>query len=65
MMTQSKQEKDTSPVKTDPTNKSRFGHWVRVAVMCLSGGFIYPNVMTEDDDPAKYHYDKEVKTKKE
>ena len=27
-----------------------FGHWVRVAVMFLSGGFIYPNVMTEYDD---------------
>ncbi len=35
---------------TDLGRKSGIGHWVRVAVMCLSGGFIYPNVMTEYDD---------------
>jgi hypothetical protein len=51
--------------KEKSTNKRRFGHWVRVAVMCLSGGFIYPNAMTEDDDDTKYHYDKEAKAKKE
>ena len=41
------------PKKQTTTNlarKSGTGHWVRVAVMFLSGGFIYPNVMTECDD---------------
>lgn len=35
---------------TDLARKSSIGHWGRVAVMLLSGGFIYPNVMTEYDD---------------
>jgi hypothetical protein len=35
---------------TNLARKSRIGHWGRVAVMCLSGGFIYPHVMTENDD---------------
>jgi hypothetical protein len=47
------QKKDVSPVKTGSTSKHTPGHWVRVVVMCLSGGFIYPNVMTEDDIIAK------------
>jgi hypothetical protein len=34
---------------SDLTRKSSIGHWVRVAVMLLSGGFIYPHVMTEND----------------
>jgi hypothetical protein len=37
---------------TDVARKSGAGHWVRVATMILSGGFIYPNVMTEYDDIA-------------
>ncbi len=28
---------------------SRIGHWVRVAVMFLSFGFVFPHAMTEDD----------------
>jgi hypothetical protein len=36
--------------KTDLASKSSIGHWGRVAVMVLSGGFIYPNAMTEYDD---------------
>ena len=35
------------------TRKSRLGHWVRVVVMFLSGGFIFPHALTEDDDIAK------------
>jgi hypothetical protein len=38
-MTQSKQS----------TPKSKFGHLVRVAVMFLSFGFIFPHAMTEDN----------------
>ncbi len=35
------------------TRKSKLGHWARIAVMTLSGGFIFPNVMTEDTNIAK------------
>lgn len=41
-MTDSKQDKDSA------APKSRLGHWMRVAVMILSGGFIYPNAMSDD-----------------
>lgn len=42
-MSQSKQSK----------GKGRFWHWVRVVVMFLSFGMIFPNVMTEDEDIAR------------
>jgi len=45
------------------TRKSRFGHWARVTVMILSGGFIFPNVMTEDTDIAKEDAKKGSKVK--
>ena len=66
-MTQSKQYKDASPATTDSKRKSRLGHWVRVAVMFLSAGFIFPNVMTEDEDRqiAKYDIDKDAQVKKQ
>jgi len=64
-MTQSKQNKDATPATTDSTRKSRLGHCVRVAVMFLSGGFIFPHAMTEDDDIAKYDAHKDAKVKKE
>jgi len=64
-MDQSKQEKVASTATTDTTHKSRIGHWARVAVMCLSGGFIYPNAMTENDSINKHDVDNEAKTKKE
>jgi hypothetical protein len=64
-MTQNKQYKDASPATTDSTRKSRLGHWVRVAVMFLSGGFIFPHAMTEDDDIVKYDAHKDAKVKKE
>jgi hypothetical protein len=43
-----------------PSN-SKFGHWMRVTVMCLSGGFIFPNAMTEDDDIVKVVADEDGK----
>jgi len=46
------------------TRKSKLGHWGRVAVMVLSGGFIFPHAMTEDDD-AKRDADKNAKVKKQ
>jgi hypothetical protein len=47
------------------TRKIRLGHWARVAVMFLSGGFIFPHAMTEDEDIAKYDADKGAKVKKQ
>ncbi len=47
------------------TQKSRFGHWVRVVVMFLSFGMIFPNVMTEEDDIVKHDADKSVKVMKQ
>jgi hypothetical protein len=35
------------------TRKSRLGHWMRVAVMFLSGGFIFPHALTEDEEMCK------------
>jgi len=32
---------------------SKLLHWVRVAVVFLSGGFIFPHALTEDNDIAK------------
>jgi len=64
-MAQNKQQNDASPAMSDLKRKSRIGHWVRVAVMFLSGGFIFPHALTEDDDIAKYDADKEAKVKKQ
>ena len=33
------------------TWQERAGHWVRVIVMFLSGGFIFPHALTENDEP--------------
>ena len=60
-----KQDKDTSPATTDSTSKSRLGHWVRIVVSLLSFGFIFPHAMTEDDDIAKNHADKDARVKTE
>jgi hypothetical protein len=51
-MTPIKQAKNVILAKTDST-LNRGGHWLRVAVMCLSFGFIFPHAMTENDDIAK------------
>ena len=47
-MTESGQPKNSRPATKDPS-LSRIGHWVRVLVMFLSFGFIFPHAMTEDD----------------
>jgi hypothetical protein len=65
MMAQNKQQNDASPAMSDSKRNSRIGHWVRVAVMFLSGGFIFPHALTEDDDIAKYDADKDPKGKKQ
>jgi hypothetical protein len=53
-MTKSKQNRVSSPATTDSTLMSRIGHWGRVAVMFLSGGFIFPHAMTENDEIVKH-----------
>ena len=50
--------------KSAPTRHDRLGHWMRVAVMFLSFGMIYPNALVEDMDPSKYDSDSEAKAKK-
>jgi len=47
--------------------KSRLWHWVRVVVMFLSFGFIFPHAMTEDEatDIAKHGADQDAKVKKQ
>jgi hypothetical protein len=44
---------------------SRILHWVRVVVMFLSGGFIFPHALTEDMDIAKHDTNKDAKSKKQ
>jgi len=48
----------------ESTDKSRFCHWLRVAVSLLSFGFIFSHAFTEDEDIAKYEADKDAKVKK-
>jgi hypothetical protein len=67
-MEQSKQYEDVSPATTDSMGKSglsRLGHWMRVAVMILSGGFIFPHAMTEDMDEPKPGADTDAEVKKQ
>ena len=47
------------------TRKSRLGHWVRGTVMFLSGGFIFPHALTEDEDIANKIAGKMAKLEKE
>jgi hypothetical protein len=49
-MDQNKQGMDISPETTDAKQKRGLGHWLRVAVMFLSGGFIFPHAMEEDEE---------------
>ena len=48
-MTQEKQHEDGSQGTTQLRRK-RYGHWVRIGVSLLSGGFIFPHAFTEDDE---------------
>ncbi len=45
------------------TRKTKLGHWTRVAVMFLSGGFIFPHALIEEEDIASSYVDREVKGK--
>jgi hypothetical protein len=48
-MAQKNQQKVAVRAETHSTGK-KIGHWVRVGVMFLSGGFVFPHAMTENDD---------------
>ena len=64
-MAQTKQHKDSNPATTDSKPKSKIGHWVRVVVMFLSGGFIFPHALTEGEDMVKYDAEKDTKVNKQ
>jgi hypothetical protein len=64
-MGQSQEHKDASPAKTDLRLTSRIGHWVRVTVMILSFGFIFSNVLIEDENIAKHDPSKDAKVKEQ
>jgi hypothetical protein len=46
------QQKVAAQAKNDKRGH-RIGHWARVGVMFISGGFIFPHAMMEDEDNAK------------
>ncbi len=46
------------------TRKSKWGHWARLVVFFLSGGFVFANVMTEEEDNAKAAAHQAAKVKK-
>lgn len=46
------------------TRKTRLGHWARLVVFFLSAGFVFANIMTEDEDLAKSVASQGAKVKK-
>ena len=60
-MTQNNRQKAADPDKKKRTGKG-IGHWARVGVMFISGGFIFPHAMTEGYD-AKLDADQGTKKK--
>jgi hypothetical protein len=46
------------------TRKGKLGRWARLAVFFLSAGFVFPNVMTEDEDIAKSAATQDAKVKR-
>jgi hypothetical protein len=54
-MTQNKQiEQGGRP--TTFRNRNRFGHWLRVGVMFISGGFVFPHALSEDSEETTKNY---------
>ncbi len=45
------------------TRKGKVGYLARVAVMFMSGGFVFPHAMSESEDSAKPDADKGAKVK--
>ena len=61
-MTLTTENKDAKPATS---TLSRVGYWVRVAVMFLSFGFIFPHAMTEDSNITQSGIDKDPSVKKQ
>jgi hypothetical protein len=57
------EKKEITMARNNQHKKNRLGHWLRVVVMFLSGGFIFPHAMTEDNDNTKYEVNKDTKVK--
>lgn len=51
-MTENKQDKEAAR-ETTRSKGQKIGHWVRIAVCLLSGGFIFPHAFTEYDEDAR------------
>lgn len=67
-MAQSKEFKEASRAKSDLNRKNwqkRLGHWMRVVVMFLSGGFIFPHALIEDEDLVNNYADRDSTVKKQ
>jgi len=64
-MTQNKEHKNARRATIGPKPQGRIGHWVRVVVMFLSGGFIFPHALTEGEDIAKQDAYKNAKARKQ
>jgi len=59
-MIQNNQQRTADQTKKNSTGKG-IGHWARVGVMFISGGFIFPHAMTEDEDRANSSTDRTSK----
>lgn len=44
-------------------HKGKFGHWARITVSILSGCFIFPHALTENDEVARRGGDKNAKVR--
>ncbi len=47
------------------THKGKFGHWARITLGILSGGFIFPHAFTENDEVAEQGADKNAKVREQ
>ena len=62
-MTQNTKHENASGATTHSKRK-KLGHWIRITVSVLSGGFVFPHAFTEDDEDTTKHYsDKGTKIK--
>ena len=57
------ESKEIKSVVQPVSGWSKVGHWVRVVIMFISGGFIFPNAMTEGDEPRRSDHTGEIEKK--
>ena len=64
-MTENKQFEGAGSATSDSRRKTRFWHWMRVVVSFMSGGFVFPHALTEEDetDTAGHGAPKDVSAK--